>query len=153
MRTRSMLAWLVLAAGSTSCLHARQTKSQEETAKPEVNTESDNKKKADAPAERAAAKPKPAAARNETLELSKTTRQMFKPEGLRKLQVALSAKSTAVDENGQLDGKTQESLRAYQLEKGLPATGLPDYETLRKLGLKPDEVFQKDTPGERNGVK
>jgi peptidoglycan hydrolase-like protein with peptidoglycan-binding domain len=78
---------------------------------------------------------------------------MFKPEGLKKLQVALSAKSMSVDETGNLDAKTQESLRAFQKDKGMPPTGLPDYETLRKLGLTPDEVFQKDTPGERNGVQ
>ncbi len=142
-----------LGLATASCLHTRETKSQEEAkAGGKTEAKKDPEAKKDAKAADGPARPK-APVRSETIETSRTTKQMFKPEGLKKLQVALAAKSTGVDENGQLDAKTQESLRAYQKDKGLPATGLPDYETLRKLGLKPDDVFQKDTPGERNGVQ
>lgn len=157
MRALALFA-ACLGLATASCIHTRETKSQEE-AKADGKTEAKNddakkdpEAKKDAKAADGPARPK-APVRSETIETSRTTKQMFKPEGLKKLQVALAAKSTGVDENGQLDAKTQESLRAYQKDKGLPATGLPDYETLRKLGLKPDDVFQKDTPGERNGVQ
>ena len=91
--------------------------------------------------------------RTEAIETSKTTKQMFKPEGLKKLQVALSAKSIDVDENGHLTSATQESILAFQKKQGLPATGLPDYETLRRLGVKPDDVYHREPPSERAGVQ
>jgi len=128
---------------SMSCLHARETKETEE-AKAEAKTPAEKEK-----AEEKAKPPQ----RAETLTTSKTTKQMFKPEGLKRLQVALSVKATDVEETGRLDDATQESLRKYQKDQGLPATGLPDYETLRRLGLKPEEVFHRDTPAERVGVQ
>lgn len=111
----------------------------------------------------------------EPLETSSTTEQMFKPEGIRKLQEQLQNKMKAyadaqptdkegkekaaekrekdpdaappepiqVDENGKLDARTQAALRAFQKEQKLPETGLPDYATLKKLGIKPDELFEK----------
>ena len=58
-----------------------------------------------------------------------------------------------VAENNTLDTKTQLALQQYQKSQGLPETGLPDYETLRRLGLKPEEVFRRDPPSERLGVQ
>lgn len=136
------LKWLALVS-LMSCAHAKETRETEQ-AKAEADTPA-QKEKAE---EKAKAPP-----RTETLATSKTTRQMFKPEGLKKLQVALSAKANDVDESGQLDSATQESLRVYQKKEGLPATGLPDYETLRRLGLKPEEVFHREPPAERVGVQ
>ena len=134
---------MLAAVALMSCAHAKQTKEQE-TAKTEADTPKEEKKAE----EKAKAPP-----RTETLATSKTTKQMFKPEGLKKLQTALASKDAKEDENGQLDSQTQEALRAYQKKQGLPATGLPDYETLRRLGLKPDEVFHREPPGERVGVQ
>lgn len=127
----------------SSCLHARETKATEE-AKAEAKSPEQKEK-----AEEKAKTPQ----RAETITTSKTTKQMFKPDGVKKMQVALSAKTVDIDESGQLDNSTQESLRKYQKDQGLPATGLPDYETLRRLGLKPEEVFHRDTPSERLGVQ
>lgn len=42
---------------------------------------------------------------------------------------------------GQLDPETREALRRYQKRAGLPATGLPSYETVRSLGLSLDAIF------------
>ena len=67
MRALALVASVGLAASTVSCIHTRQTKSQEEASKE--------------------GKPKAAPVRSETIETSKTTKQMFKPEGLKKLQV------------------------------------------------------------------
>jgi hypothetical protein len=45
--------------------------------------------------------------------------------------------------SGTLDGATRSALKRLQHDEDLPETGLPDHETVRKLGLDPDEVFTK----------
>jgi hypothetical protein len=54
----------------------------------------------------------------------------------------------------ELDGRVSAALRTLQRQEGLAATGFPDRETLRKLGLDPSDVYRnaEDTaraPGER----
>ena len=119
----------------------------------------------------------------EPMTTSKSTKKMFKPEGLKKLQQALDGKLgdiekkkeqvekkkdeveeekaklkvpladlDGVDQTGELDARTQEALRAFQRAEKLPETGLPDYESLRRLGLKPDEVYHHEPPAERGAV-
>jgi peptidoglycan hydrolase-like protein with peptidoglycan-binding domain len=44
---------------------------------------------------------------------------------------------------GNLDDATRAALKRLQREEDLPQTGQPDHETVRKLGLDPDEVFAK----------
>lgn len=93
-------------------------------------------------------------ARSETIRTSKTTKEMFKPDGIRKVQQALQSHGFAdLKDTGQLDAKTQEALRGFQEKEGIAATGLPDYEALQRLGLEPDEIFHHEPPGERVGVK
>ena len=41
---------------------------------------------------------------------------------------------------------TEAALRRFQSSHDLPTTGIPDHETIRKLGLNPDDVFHKATP-------
>jgi putative peptidoglycan binding protein len=41
------------------------------------------------------------------------------------------------------DAAMREGLRRFQRAKDLPATGVADQETVRKLGLDPDEIFRK----------
>lgn len=44
------------------------------------------------------------------------------------------------------DGKsTKEALRRFQKANDLPATGVPDHETVKKLGLDPDQIFRAAT--------
>jgi len=60
-----------------------------------------------------------------------------------KLQERLRAKDLlpAGHRTGQLDADTREALRRYQKRAGLPATGLPSYETVRSLGLPLETIF------------
>jgi hypothetical protein len=100
----------------------------------------------------------------ETFTTSKTTKAMFKREGLVKLQRKLadelpslrraedaglpdSGVKTSVEApeelelTGTLDEPTQRALSAWQHGEGLAETGLPDYQTLERLGIEPSEVF------------
>jgi hypothetical protein len=42
---------------------------------------------------------------------------------------------------GELDEATSAALRRFQREEGLAETGFPDRETLRRLGLDPEEAY------------
>lgn len=42
-----------------------------------------------------------------------------------------------------LDDAASAALRRFQQEQGLAATGFPDRETLRRLGLEPKDVYRK----------
>lgn len=96
-------------------------------------------------------KPKASATTHAT---STTTKEMFKKDGLKKLQSALANKGNAnVKETGVLDARTQTALKAYQKQEGIAETGMPDYEVVRRLGLEPDEVFHSKPPAKRIGVK
>lgn len=104
---------------------------------------------------------------------SGTTGEIFKPEGIKALQEKLNVvneksaekldaglpdaggsapKNEApenVDVTGKLDTKTQQALGAFQKVNGLPETGLPDYETLDRLGFKPSDLFHRRPPATR----
>ena len=60
-----------------------------------------------------------------------------------KIQQRLQAKGFLHGEqtSGQLDQPTRAALRAFQKSEGLPATGLPSYETVRHLDLSLDTIF------------
>ena len=49
---------------------------------------------------------------------------------------------------GQSNVQTRDALRAFQKREGLPATGLPSYETVEHLGLELDTIFRSTTHAE-----
>ena len=44
------------------------------------------------------------------------------------------------------DAAMREGLRRFQRAKDLPATGMPDHETVKRLGLDPDQIFRQADP-------
>ncbi|HZS36014.1 MAG TPA: peptidoglycan-binding domain-containing protein [Polyangia bacterium] len=66
---------------------------------------------------------------------------MLDPQSMRKLQAALARHGESVEQSGQLDDATQAALRKFQRKQHQPATGLPDYDTLRRLGLDPKDIY------------
>lgn len=153
---------MVLTCAALGCTHATQTASAaktnppgEEKPAPEKSEKSEKTEKTEKSepekAEKAEKPAKSAPVRDE-MSTSRTTKAMFKPEGLKAMQRALAEKGPTVEATGLLDTQTQEALRAFQKTQTLPDTGLPDYETLRRLGLKPADVFQDSPPAERLGV-
>lgn len=42
-------------------------------------------------------------------------------------------------------GATRAGIRRFQKEHDLPTTGVADHETVKKLGLNPDQIFRKGT--------
>ncbi len=45
---------------------------------------------------------------------------------------------------GELDAATSAAVRRFQEQQGLAATGMPDRETLRRLGIDPEAAYGRD---------
>lgn len=68
---------------------------------------------------------------------------LMKPGAETKLQERLHAKGLLGPGPyaDHLDDRTRAALRTFQEKEGLPATGLPSYETVQRLGLDLDTIF------------
>lgn len=66
---------------------------------------------------------------------------MLDPQSMHEVQRALGRHGEKVDESGQLDDATQAALKRFQRKQDQPATGFPDYDTLRRLGLDPRDIY------------
>jgi hypothetical protein len=89
-------------------------------------------------------KPKPRETGTLETPVPRTPAAAIEPGQLRQIQARLAQrKLLGQHESGTLDPPTEEALRRLQHDEDLPETGLPDHETVRKLGLDPDQVFAK----------
>src|SRR5438067_1853053 len=68
-------------------------------------------------------------------------RSMLDAQAMREIQRALSAHHQPVAASGVLDGETEGALRRFQRQHQMAETGLPDYDTLHKLGLDPKRIY------------
>jgi hypothetical protein len=81
----------------------------------------------------------------------RTPAAALEPGQLRQIQRRLAErKLLGAHDEGTLDEPTRQALRRLQRQEDLPETGLPDSETVRKLGLDPDQVFarRRGPPGQ-----
>jgi uncharacterized iron-regulated membrane protein len=70
--------------------------------------------------------------------------KVLAPGQLERVQGQLASRGLLeAHQRGTLDEPTRRALRRLQHDSNLPETGLPDHETVRKLGLDPDKVFDK----------
>lgn len=76
--------------------------------------------------------------------LSSSPKGILEPGAVRKIQKALEEKGYGIAANGVLEGPTETQLQAFQKKEHLPETGLPDQETLRKLGLNPEDIYRSN---------
>jgi hypothetical protein len=122
-----------------SCLHTRETERETEPKK-----------------EPEAAAPKAQARKSEVKrpaypgrpQLAEKPEGLMKPEGPMRIQKKLADFGAYHGEQtGELDEATVEALKRFQGEHGLPKTGAPDLETVRQLGLRPEDIWKKDFGG------
>lgn len=70
---------------------------------------------------------------------------LLAPGAVTDIQQALSdAGHLGAHRPGELDAATSAAVRRFQEEQGLPATGMPDRETVRRLGLNPEAAYGRD---------
>jgi hypothetical protein len=88
-----------------------------------------------------APRPKKAQARNEHELVSPRPDDLLAPGAEAEIRDKLKAAGFL----GASEAKVSltEGLRRFQAARDLPATGVPDHETVRKLGLDPDTAFRK----------
>jgi hypothetical protein len=112
-----------LLVGGTACVHTRATPPPPETIAP--------------------TKPDHEQAVETGIPVASTPQGLLRAGAEKRIQSRLHARGLLRPEqvNGQLDGVTRQALRKFQKSEGLPATGLPSYETVERLGLKLDEIF------------
>lgn len=84
---------------------------------------------------------------------------LLTPGTIGALQQALADRGVldARHRSGELDAATAAAIRRFQEKEGLAATGMPDRETLSRLGLDPDAAFGRNEPesggrGSREGT-
>ncbi len=66
---------------------------------------------------------------------------MLDPKSVHEVQHALARHGLSPGDSGQLDASTERALREFQRRKAMAVTGLPDYDTLRALGLDPKQIY------------
>lgn len=70
---------------------------------------------------------------------------LLAPGAVSEIQRALSARGfLRAHRNGELDRTTSAAVRRFQEDEGLAATGMPDRETLRRLGIDPEKAYGRD---------
>lgn len=75
--------------------------------------------------------------------VSATPEGAMNPGSARRIQEALRARGLLAEEpSGELDEATSAALRRFQRGQQLAQTGAPDRETLRRLGVDPQEVYR-----------
>jgi len=79
------------------------------------------------------------------LPLTSSPAGLLQPDAAKTIQGRLVKGGQLPDDkqSGELDGPTREALMAFQKAHDLPATGIPDDATVRKLGLDPNAIFRK----------
>jgi hypothetical protein len=73
---------------------------------------------------------------------------LMNPGSARKIQEALRSKGYLETVSGDLDQPTSAALRRFQHDQQLATTGAPDRETLRRLGVDPQEVYRSVPQGQ-----
>lgn len=73
------------------------------------------------------------------LVFSKNARDVMREDGIRALQKKLN-----VMEDGVLTAETQRAIGSFQRAEKLTETGMPDYATVKRLGVDPQRVFRRD---------
>ncbi len=69
---------------------------------------------------------------------------LLAPGAVGELQQALAGRGyLQAHRRGELDAPTTRALRKFQGDQGLAETGMPDRETLRRLGISPEEAYRR----------
>ena len=74
--------------------------------------------------------------------VSSTPRGLMHDGAQKKMAPARPAVARRRSVHRSIQFQTRDALRAFQKREGLPATGLPSYETVESLGLELDTIFR-----------
>lgn len=140
-RQASGLARIALALSFTiGCAHSKTTDEGRE--KQESKSETKSEAKAEKPR---AHETSPNAGRADGVPLATAPAGLLAPGAEKKIRDRLVAEGFLADDAKRPEGAMSEGLRRFQRARDLPATGVPDDQTVKDLGLDPDEIFRHGT--------
>ena len=109
----------------------------------EPNEPTTGRREVSRPDEQASVPKRQRAAPSSDIEIASTPAALLKPGGARAIQDRLVHSGDLTGEpSGELDGATHAALARFQRAHDLPATGVPDDATVKKLGLDVRKVFR-----------
>jgi peptidoglycan hydrolase-like protein with peptidoglycan-binding domain len=130
----------------TACFHATHVEKPDQQANGEQQQPAQPKQHEGGPAAKARAARRPE--RPGRPPLAASPAGLFVPGGVEKLQKALEDRGyldAAKAKPGDIDAATADAVRKFQSDQGIARTGNPDHETVRRLGLDPDQLFRKSS--------
>lgn len=145
MKKLMMAVWI---SGCVGCLHTRQVEKGDEgveTKQPEPPQEKQEKpKKAEVPSKPTSSAEARAPAEEGRPELSVSPEGLMLPGGPAQIQQALAKQGYLPSsyQTDNLDKETSAALRKFQADEKLAKTGVPDRQTVRKLGLSVEKIFR-----------
>jgi len=140
----AILLFVVLPFGAVGCGHARTTDAAENAAPPP--SPSHPTRASETHHDRAADRAQPRNDDPAAIPVASSAGGLLEPGAEKKIRDRLAAGGfLEAPADGERRGSLDAALKRFQSAHDLPATGTPDVETVRKLGLEPDEIFRKAT--------
>ena len=136
MRVAEPLSIAIFALALAGCAHTKTT----EPAPPEVAEKPSSTERAPRTGTLRVA---PTGEQPKTTPLAKAPEGLLTPGAEQKIHDKLSAGGFMKED---ANPSTEAALRRFQAAHDLPSTGVPDHETVRRLGLNPDALFRKAAP-------
>lgn len=137
--------WTVGIALALGCTHATHVERADQDANaPEQKAQPKESEGGAAAKPRAARRPE----RPGAPPLAASPAGLFVPGGVAQVQKALEDKGYldgSKAKEGDIDAATSAAVRKFQEHEGIARTGNPDHETVRRLGLDPDQLFRKSS--------
>lgn len=130
---------LSLALGA-SCAHTKSTDSGETK---EPDKQASGKKKAPEPG--AGTNPNLHPGHPEEIPVATRPEALLAPGADNDIRDKLAERGFLKEGAGSSQSSTREGIRRFQRAEDLPATGIADQETVKRLGLDPEKVFRKAT--------
>ncbi len=144
MKRCAPLIAALLAAGCSHTKHVEEGEGGEGSAQASQSAQPTEKEGGPAAQARAARRPqKPGRP-----PLAASPGGLFAPGGVEQIQKALASRGyldLGSAKLGDIDAETSAAVRKFQSDEGIARTGNPDHETVRRLGLDPDQLFRKSS--------
>lgn len=86
------------------------------------------------------------------IQLASSPTDALTHDGLISVEKALVVRGYLDRERGSFDERVKDAMARFQKKEGLPATGAPDRESVRRLGLHTEDVFKDERSG-KSGVR
>ena len=145
MTGRRWILWVSLALGG-ACAHTKTT--DDGTEKQEPTKQEEQPKRAPKESKAPAGEGKGSElhpGKSDAVPVATAPDVLLAPGAEDKIRERLASEGYLDGGDKESKGSTRAGIRRFQKEHDLPTTGVADHETVKKLGLNPDQIFRKGT--------